>query len=64
MVPLGFRGEWGRDDDILRDLANTERDVILASREQAGIMAQRKKRPTAPWADVRPTPPVSAGAYF
>jgi hypothetical protein len=27
--------------------ANTERDVILASREQAGIMAQRKKRPTA-----------------
>jgi hypothetical protein len=32
---------------ILRDSANTERDVILASGEQAGIMAQRKKRPTA-----------------
>ena len=32
---------------ILRDSANTERDAILASREQAGIMAQRKKRPTA-----------------
>ena len=32
---------------ILRDSANAERDVILASGEQAGIMAQRKKRATA-----------------